>query len=190
MRSVIIGNGESRRTYNLQNITDTTFGSNAICRDHEVDYLVCCDKRMVEEVLSINYPGKIFTRRDWYHRYPENRVFPLPEFSWEEKEKWQQSFHWGSGLHSVHLAIKLGYTELELVGFDLWGKDGKQNNIYSGTENYGSVDSSSVDPSFWISQFVLLYEQYPEVDYKFFNTQNWKIPQDWKMYSNFRLTPF
>lgn len=188
MIAYIVGNGTSRQSLDLSSIQYPVLGSNAVHRDYPVDYLVCCDRRMVEEALNSGYPGKIFTRRDWYHRYPKNCVFPLPEFDWREKLKWQQSFHWGSGLHSVHLAIKLGYTELRLWGFDLWARDGRTNNIYAGTENYSSADDSGVDPSFWIRQFAWLFERYPDVVWLFHNTKTWKIPPEWKNYPNFRLT--
>ena len=48
-----IGNGESRKNFNLLNLKPLgeIYGSNAVHRDNDVDYLVCCDRRMVSEVL-------------------------------------------------------------------------------------------------------------------------------------------
>ena len=55
---IILGNGTSQKTKsNLYH--ETKIGCNAIPRDYFVDYLVCCDKKMVKQVLDQNY--KLFT---------------------------------------------------------------------------------------------------------------------------------
>ena len=49
-----IGNGESRTNINIDNIASQKVGCNALWRDYSVDYLVCVDKRMVEECIRGN----------------------------------------------------------------------------------------------------------------------------------------
>ena len=68
----VIGNGESRRGFDitpLKGIT-TMVGCNAIFRDHNLDYVVACDRHMCQE--AVNTVGKnttIYTRENWYKQF-------------------------------------------------------------------------------------------------------------------------
>ena len=179
-----IGNGESRIGYNVQSLSarGKIFAANAYHRDHNPDILICCDKRMVQEALhNKNYTGPIYTRKDWIATFASPRVLGLPDFAWSEDAKWKQSFHWGSGLHAVHLACKQKNQILVVIGHDFYGLDGKHNNIYKGTNNYQSADYTAVDPSFWIRQFLLLFETYSDVQFYICqpNVDTWQIPESW-----------
>ena len=55
---LVIGNGESRKTINLDSLTTTKIGCNAIYRDNNVEHLVCVDKPMFKEVLKANRNDK------------------------------------------------------------------------------------------------------------------------------------
>jgi len=48
----VFGNGESRTSVKINDFDGPKVGCNAIMRDHNVDYLVCVDKRMVEEAIN------------------------------------------------------------------------------------------------------------------------------------------
>ena len=50
---LVIGNGESRENIDLNKINTTKVGCNAIMRDFFVDHLICVDRRMVEESISL-----------------------------------------------------------------------------------------------------------------------------------------
>jgi hypothetical protein len=185
-----IGNGESRQDYDLSKLSalGDTYGSNAVYRDNEVDHLICCDKRMVRECLLNNYTKPIYTRPEWYGEFRRTNVYPVPQHPWEQKLKWMQTFHWGSGLHAVHLAIKHGCNWLVMLGHDMQKHDGKHNNIYKGTHNYEDADHHAIEPSFWIKQFELLFETYPNRQYLFVNDQ-WELPFE-KTYSNVSVTDY
>ena len=43
-----------------------------------------------------------------------------------------EPFHWGSGPYAVLLATFLS-KYIKLIGFDLYGIDGKLNNVYENT---------------------------------------------------------
>ena len=68
----VIGNGESRRGFDitpLKNVT-TMVGCNALFRDHNLEYVVCADRHMCQE--AANTCGKnttIFTRENWYKQF-------------------------------------------------------------------------------------------------------------------------
>ena len=46
-----IGNGESRTPINIDKLEGPKVGCNAIYRDYSLDYLVCVDKRMMDEAI-------------------------------------------------------------------------------------------------------------------------------------------
>ena len=179
MTAYIIGNGESRKGIDLNTLNGETYGSNAIHRDFAPDHLVCCDKRMVLEALAADYTGPIYTRSDWANDFGKPNVFTLPSFTWPEIQKWEHHWHCGSGLHSVWLALNHGHKRLVILGFDLWGVNGKHNNIYKDTENYQSSEYRAVDPSHWIPQFERMFTTYCNVRFNYYVPQQWKKPDTW-----------
>ncbi len=50
----IIGNGESRRGFDISPLKDfsTVVGCNALYRDYMLEYVVCCDKHMCQEAAN------------------------------------------------------------------------------------------------------------------------------------------
>ena len=178
-----IGNGESRKGFHIEDLRNhgEIYGANAIFRDYPVDHLVCCDRRMAMETVSQNYKGLVYTRKDWYSFFPYDNVKELPALPWPEEEKWTQSFHMGSGLHAVNLAIHRGADIVVLIGHDFWDTKGKHNNIYKGTENYWGIDHHAIDPSFWIKQFVMFFNTYPDIQFVFCQPDigKWKRPVGW-----------
>jgi hypothetical protein len=183
-----IGNGESRAGFNIDDLKQhgETYGSNAIYRDTAVDHLVCCDRRMAMETVSAGYKGQVYTREDWYSFFPYNNFSRLAPLPWEENEKWTQSFHMGSGLHAVNLALHNGADIVVLVGHDFWGTNNLHNNLYKGTENYWDAQHHAIDPSFWIKQFVMFFNAYPDVQFVFCqpDIHTWQRPVGWEAFDN------
>jgi hypothetical protein len=178
-----IGNGESRKGFNIDDLKahGTVYGTNAIFRDTTVDHLICCDRRMAMETVSAGYTGPVYTREDWYSFFPYDNFHKLAPLPWQEKEKHTQSFHIGSGLHAVNLALYNGADIVVLIGHDFWASGSKHNNIYKGTENYADTIAPAVDPSFWIKQFVMFFNTYPDTQFVFCqpNIKSWKRPPGW-----------
>ena len=65
-QAVVVGNGESRRSVNLESYRSThaLIGCNGIHRDIKVDHLICCDRRMVAEAIVNPAPITIGKMRD------------------------------------------------------------------------------------------------------------------------------
>lgn len=179
--SFCIGNGESRAGFNLSKLKTfgDLYGSNAVFRDVEVDHLICCDRRMAMETVSKNYKGLVYTRKDWYSFFPYDNFKQLPELPWEETEKHTHSFHTGSGLHAVNLALLHGADILVLIGHDFWGNGNLHNNLYKGTENYNDKVHHAIDPSFWIKQFELFFKHYTDKQFVFCQPDSWRKPDGW-----------
>ena len=173
-----IGNGESRRNYDLTYLRryGKLYGSNAIYRDTNVDYLICGDRRMVDEALHNNYTGMIYTKKDCVMFFKTPQVKVLPDFDWQQDIKWKQYYHWGSGLHAVHLALKSKCNRLFMIGHDVTGND---SNLYAGTQNYHAKDFT-VDPIFWVKQFGMLIDMYPNVEFCFIqDLDKWALTKTW-----------
>lgn len=175
-----IGNGESRKGIDLNNFNDTKVGCNAIIRDFFVDHLVCVDRRMVNEALTKN--TTIYTRPDWASQYTANKnVTTVPDLLEEGTDRWDEPFHWGSGPYAVLLSAKL-CTDLtvRLIGFDLHSTTNTVNNVYKGTSNYDAANKNAVDPRYWVYQMHKVFEWFPNIQFKIYQTKDWTLPERWK----------
>ena len=100
---IVIGNGTSRTTINLDRYPETMIGCNAIFRDLYVDHLVCCDKKMVKQAICAGV-SPIYTRRRWIADFPNEQVIALPELPYKGDKRQDDPFHWGSGPYAVLIA--------------------------------------------------------------------------------------
>jgi hypothetical protein len=191
VKAVVIGNGESRRKIDLNSfkIDHILIGCNAIHRDITVDHLVCCDRRMVEEAVNnpANDRTEIYVRKDWFKYYRKiqklKNIHLVPELPYLGELKQDNPEHWGSGGYAILLAAVLEFTDIKLVGFDLYSNDNKVNNIYKGTPNYAKPDSHSIDHSYWVYQIAKVFKYYPESKFTIINNSGWQMPKEWQ-YSN------
>ena len=179
-KHLVIGNGESRKPVKLNLLKNnfTLFGCNAICRDYDVDHLVCVDRRMVKEALSYNVKN-IYTRDDWKRYFPGPDVKIVPELPYEGNQRWDQPFHWGSGPYALLLSATMNPSECHLVGFDLQSTTSTVNNIYKGTDNYVDKNHRPVDPRYWLKQNAKVFELFPKIQFTIYNTSDWELPKDW-----------
>jgi len=189
MHCLVVGNGESRQGINLSKFSNkfTLVGCNAIHRDVEVEHLVCCDRRMVEEaVVSDNTKNtKIYVRPEW-HKYfrkikKDKRIYLVPEVPYEQTKKQDKPLNWGSGTYALLLAATLKPETITMLGFDLYSKDNFINNLYKGTSNYNDHKSKPVDHSYWEYQIYQVFKNFPNIQFKVYNKPNWKIPMTWKL---------
>ena len=187
MIAVVIGNGESRTGVDLAKLKtqSTLIGCNAIHRDFDVDHLVCCDQRMVREVIS-NQNSKIeniHTREKYYQDFRKiqkiKRIKRLPEIPYEKLIRADDPEHWGSGPYAVLLAAE-SYNTVCLIGFDLYGNEYLLNNMYKDTQNYLPKTANAVDPAYWVHQLKRIFQHYSTVQFKIFNKEDWRCPDVWK----------
>jgi hypothetical protein len=182
-RALVLGNGESRSSIDLSKIKSNfvTFGCNAIYRDHIVDYLVCCDRRMVKEVLSSTDANKfnLYTKPDWKSMFDPMGIKFLPDLPYKGTERQDQTQHWGSGPYALALAASIGYKDISLLGFDLYGHNNIVNNMYKGTKNYRGHGTPSVNPSYWIYQIAKIFEIYDSLTFRVICKEDWHVPKKW-----------
>ncbi len=181
---IILGNGTSRKKLNLNLHHETKIGCNAIHRDYFVDYLVCFDKKMVKQALASNYKP-VYTRQRWLEDFEHRDVVGLPDLPYQGDKRHDDPFNWGSGPYAVLLGANLA-ENIKLVGFDLYGTEGKLNNVYADTDGYKSMYDEAVDCSYWILQIGKIFECFPNKKFTIFNTHDWIMPKQWK-YPNVSL---
>lgn len=182
MTVLAIGNGESRFNLKLTKVKYTTIGCNGIHRDFTPNYLVCVDRRMVTEALEKNFQNKILTRQDWLPQFSKfKQVLPVPSLPFiENKTKADNPFNWGSGPYALLLAAMLDY-EVNMIGFDLYGKDKLINNIYKGSTNYDPPSHHAIDPRYWIYQISKIFKSFANTAFTIFQTPDWNIPTQWNL---------
>ena len=180
----VFGNGESRTSIDIDKLDGPKIGCNAIHRDYHMDHLVCVDRRMAQEAVDANLKHtQIYTRKDWISWFPQG-VTTVPDLPYEGKQRWDEPFQWGSGPYAVLLSAMLckGRT-VRLIGFDLHSTTNTVNNVYKGTSNYDPVDKNAVDPRYWIHQISTVFDWFPKLRFKIYQTQDWTLPESWKKHN-------
>ena len=181
---IVIGNGQSRKKVNLNNYNELKIGCNAIIRDYHVDYLVCCDKKMVKQALALGY-SPVYTRDRWASDFDSPHVMKLPDLPYSGDNRMDEPFHWGSGPYAVLLATFLS-KYIKLIGFDLYGIDGKLNNVYENTSGYLKNTDDQVDWSYWEYQLAKIFELNQDKTFHIYNLEDWKLPKQWN-FSNIKV---
>lgn len=180
---LVIGNGESRNSVNIDKLDYTKIGCNAILRDFIVDHLICVDKRMLVEAFNSSYHkhAKVHTRRNNFVNYRlEKNIRMVPDLPYVGSERPDDPIHWGAGPYAVLLAAKLTTDDIHLLGFDLYGIDNKVNNIYKDTTNYALAQKRPVDPRYWIYQIAKVFECFPNNRFIIHQEEKWQCPKAWK----------
>lgn len=185
----VIGNGESRRNFALNQIPHHTIGCNAVHRDHNCTEYVAVDRRMVYEILSNQATGQsiIHTRPDWAKEFVLERVKAVPDPPFNGKLKADQPFHWNSGPYAILLAANYGPKEIHLLGFDLYSSNNLVNNIYKDTTNYNKSDSRPVSPDHWKHQLANLFNYFNRINFIQHQRPDWQIPFEWKDIKNLTI---
>lgn len=180
---LVIGNGESRKSINIDNIASPKVGCNAIMRDYYTDYLVCVDKRMVSEAIQsgANIRGSlVYTRPDWFDSYKTLRIRQVPDLPYVGSDRWDEPFNWGSGPYAVLIGAKYAKEgRVGLLGFDLYSKDNKVNNVYKGTPSYDDSSKKAVDPRYWIHQIGMVFKCFPKLQFTIYQEPKWQLPKAW-----------
>jgi len=149
----IIGNGPSRKDFDLNLLKDTgqIYGCNALYRDFNPDFLFMVDSKMSRVIIDdqvyekcVCYAPSIEVNRSG------GKLNLIPN-----------NPHWVSGPAAMWTACVHGHKNIYLIGFDFreYGQ-GKLNNIYQDTLCYGERNSDVVFEA-WLKQFRTLIKQRP-----------------------------
>jgi hypothetical protein len=159
MIGFVIGNGESRKGYDLEWLRNigVIYGCNALYRDFVPDVLFSVDDRMTKEIKEQLDAGNLSVKEFVYRRRGVDN----------ERGRILQSTLTGCyedlGYAAGPTALKLmcdRYADLKevyLVGFDIYSTTGVRNNVYKGTDCYAAVDARPVNPSNWIEKLARIF---------------------------------
>ena len=178
---LVIGNGESRASVNIDKLNYTKIGCNAILRDFSVNHLVCVDRPMLQEAVESNYNkhATVYTRANQFAQYRlETNMRIVPDLPYIGDQRPDDPIHWGAGPYAVLLAATLTTDDIHLLGFDLHSVDKRVNNVYKDTANYSLAHKSAVDPRYWIYQIGKVFNSYPETQFVVHN-DNFELPKSW-----------
>ena len=170
---VVIGNGKSRQSIDLESLPYTTYGCNAVYRDYSPSVLVTVDNGMMQEIYTEYEGDATVWFRSWNPLPAEvKEILPIPmpviekgtpcaEFTlngapWGTHITWLNRdlipniidipdiADWSTGTTAIRLALMHESPEIVyLVGFDIGSSDDSINNVYAGTLNYLSETESS-----------------------------------------------
>ncbi len=177
-----IGNGESRMNIDLDRLQGPKVGCNAIMRDYYTDYLVCVDTKMVDEAIrrKVNENTLVYTRPNWLDQYNLKNIRRVPDLPYKGTDRWDDPWHWGSGPYAVLVAATYAKErEVKLIGFDLYGNEGKINNVYKNSDGYKASDHNYISPVYWIHQIAMVFQCFPKIQFTIYQSDEWVKPNAW-----------
>lgn len=177
----VFGNGESRLTYDLNEYIGkyATAGCNALYRHYQPDILIAGDDSMIEEVLNSRYNGEFVCISETKKRQLVIRK-RIDRKEWSSKET-DYGYGWSAGPTAIRILCERNpdFEIINLLGFDLYGIEGKMNNVYKGTRNYLSKHRDAVKEHNWVKQLGNVFALFPHI--KFFRVGNNEdeFPVEW-----------
>jgi hypothetical protein len=116
-RCVIIGNGPSRHLVPLDQIAWPTFGCNQIYQDYQPDYLLAQDREVIHQMQKDHVTEPVYVAQHQYRKYSTSTFTQLHDMR-EIKFPHVRMNSWLTGEQAMVLAAQLGFTRMDLVGFD------------------------------------------------------------------------
>lgn len=132
----IIGNGPSRKDFDLEVLRNlgVIFGTNALYRDFEPDFLVAIDEPIILEIEASSFPKDRFIVPPLQEQYEPVEFNPVRPRN-------------NAGLCAMNEAIKRGFKDLVCLGMDFILREPSYNlgNIYANTECYDETTKADLN---------------------------------------------
>jgi hypothetical protein len=153
----VIGNGASRKKYDLTQIKHPTFGCNQIYRDFMPDWLVAKDKRVLEE-MSKDGIKQVYLPFLSYRAHRETSTITIPDMR-EIRFPYVRMNSWLTGEIAIVFAAQLSFTVINVIGFD-----GGPDSIYRGkTDTNVSLTHNQVPEWRYEHTFEKIKQYYPKI---------------------------
>lgn len=111
---------------------------------------------------------------------------------WLNDEKiipFENEQRYGAGSNAIQMASSDKPEIIYLLGFDIYSKDGKMNNIFKDTECYNSSNSSSKSPDKWIQEMNTIFTENPLISFiRVSNEDN--NPVEWDNTNNIKRVSY
>ncbi len=156
-KSTVIGNGESRKQYDLTKISHTTFGCNQLYKDYNPTYLIAKDKRVLEQ-MSKDGVKQVYLPFLSYRAHRETSTITIPDMR-EIRFPYIRMNSWLTGEIAIVLAAQLGFTDIDVIGFD-----GGPDSIYRDrTDTNVSLKHNQVPEWRYKNTFEKILAYYPKI---------------------------
>jgi hypothetical protein len=171
----VLGNGKSRLAVDLDTLKKygLTYGCNALYRDFKPHVLVATDPGISNEIETSGYA----LHNTFYTRKPTIQLGSKPI---------EHHYGFSSGPVAAKLAANHGHKVIYLLGFDLIGDAGMQNNVYSGTANYRPKDHSATYYGNWVNQFTTIMSEHQSQMFVRVLPDDGMVPYQWLQMPNYR----
>lgn len=190
-KAVIIGNGISRKGFDLSSLTHhkggllasgalQSYGCNALYRDFAPNFLVAAGEEMLKEIANSDYSIDhiVYANAGAILDYP-GKYYLIP-----------QDPSWNTGAIATYLACFDGHKTVYLMGFDGIDTDSDGYNVYAGTAGYPDPTYGHSE-EFWAQAMVQVFNTYSDVDFvRVTPTANFRMPESWKYVLNLRQITF
>lgn len=174
----VVGNGESRKYLLLEILQQTgpVYGCNALYRDFSPDVLFAMDPGMVWEVKEVGYPG------DFIYRDPTVNM----KLRVHKTDELLEDFGWAAGPTALQYMCTFNpeIKTIYLAGFDLYGINGKVNNMYKDTPCYSTSDLQETYYKGWVKSLATIFELNPGVQFVRVGGVTNDNPELWKSFKN------
>lgn len=191
-RAIVIGNGTSRKTFDLAHIARhkngvgvhgalQSYGCNALYREFTPSFLVANGDVIVKEIAESGYCTNniVYANATSIVKYP-GKFYLIP-----------QDPSWNAGSIATYMACFDGHSTVYLMGFDGMDHYSTDYNVYSGTNGYTSVPTHGHNEDFWTQSMALVFNTYNDVDFvRVTPTPNFRMPDEWKYIVNLRQITF
>lgn len=187
-QAVAIGNGESRRNFNLQLISDhrggllavdklQTYGCNALYRDFSPDFLVATGDTIIKELALSDYSTNniVYTNAGALLAYP-GKFYLIP-----------QNLSFDAGSLAAYLACFDGHKKIFMIGYDQYDEQVDfVNNIYKDTNGYLTSGQKQNARFFTLTLYDVM-TTYADVEFvRVMPESTWWIPSELLPLPNFR----
>ena len=152
----IIGNGESRKTINVDNIKDIKVGCNGIYLYHSVDLLCAMDKFWREKIVK---ESKI----PLLSRHINNAYQPTLEIyngKWNNVRCPYRGYC--SGTTALDYICSQYKDDIYLIGFDFDYNGEFVNHIYKNTPNHPKENRPAQNENIFVNETIEIIRRYPK----------------------------
>lgn len=163
MNGFVIGNGESRAGFDLEQLRPFghIYGCNALYRDFIPDTLISVDEQMIKILERDKVSDKCEVIRRKVDR-SNNKLF-ISSLGTVIEDR----YHGASGPSAVYIMCDrvVSLKNVYLIGFDLHSNLGTINNVYKSTEGYRRADSPPTYAGNWANKLARIFADYPHVTF-------------------------
>jgi hypothetical protein len=190
-QAIAIGNGETRKDFDLAHITNhrggilaknklQSYGCNALYRDFTPDFLIAVGDTIIKEIAESKYTQDhiVYATGEHILAYP-NEFYLIP-----------QNVSYDAGALAVYMACFDGHKKVFLMGYDGYHGVGPVNNVYKDTNGYPH-SSEHHDETFWNLTLTSIIKTYSDVEFiSVMPTRSWYASDAFIRLVNFRQIDF